>query len=192
MLQMRSAASSMTIMRSGEVLELCDLRLEKKKNDNFTYGNRRAQDRGDIRPSRGAVDTAQCPHAPVTLHSNTCGGRRDALAGHYLCCDGGDKCKYALLHRVGGFITSAELEARPCAGAPPPSAMPVPGRQACLGGGESAEGPPPPHPLSGGDVLAFSGGGGLGLAPFWRPVVGLERVRLPRRTLARGETVLLA
>ena len=58
----------------------------KKKNDNFTKRARRAQGSGDILPAGGARDTAQCPHAPVTLHCNTCGGCRDALPGHYLCC----------------------------------------------------------------------------------------------------------
>ena len=45
---------------------------------------------------------AQCPHAPVTLHCNTCGGCRDALEGHYLCCSGLDKCNNTLLHGAGG------------------------------------------------------------------------------------------
>ena len=64
----------------------------QKKNDNFTKGNRRAQGCVDISPAGRARDPARCPHAPVTLHCNTCGGCRDALPGHYLCCDGGDKC----------------------------------------------------------------------------------------------------
>ena len=62
-----------------------------KKNDNFTIRNRRAQDGQDILPSGGARRSAHCPHAPVTLHCNTCGGCRDARAGHYLCFSGEDK-----------------------------------------------------------------------------------------------------
>ena len=59
-----------------------------EKNDNFTIRNRRAQDTGDILPAGGAGESAQCPHAPVTMHYNTCGRCRDALPGHYLCCSG--------------------------------------------------------------------------------------------------------
>ena len=46
--------------------------------------------------------TAQCPHAPVTLHYRACGRCRDALPGHYLCFSSNDKCNNALLHRTGG------------------------------------------------------------------------------------------
>ena len=60
----------------------------------------------------------------------------------------------------GGFITSAESEARPCAGAPPLSAMPVPGRQACLGGGGVGRGPPPrPTPFRGATCLHLAAAG---------------------------------
>ena len=68
---------------------------------------------------------------------------------------------------MGGFITSAELEARPCAGAPPPSAMPVPGRQACLGGGGVGRGPPPhPTPFRGAVCLHSAAAGALALRRF--------------------------
>jgi hypothetical protein len=71
-----------------------------KKNDNFTIGNRRAQGSGDILPAGGAVDTAQCPHAPVTMHCRACGRCRDALPGHYLCCDGADRRVCRSSHRM--------------------------------------------------------------------------------------------
>jgi hypothetical protein len=79
----------------------------------------RAQGCVDPTNERWGRHTAQCPHAPVTLHCNTCGGCRDALPGHYLCCDGvPDKCNHALLHVAGwGVITPVELEARPGSGA---------------------------------------------------------------------------
>ena len=71
-----------------------------KKDDNFTKRTRRAQGTKGHLPSRRAVATAQCPHAPVTLHCNTCGGCRDALPGHYLCCSEheqlGDKANAAM------------------------------------------------------------------------------------------------
>ena len=58
-------------------------------------------------------------------------------------------------------------------------------RQAGFGGGESAVGPPPPHPLYGGQlVLASSGGCGLG--GFWRSEVGPWLARPRRRKSARG------
>ena len=72
---------------------------------------------------------AQCPHAPVTLHCNTCGGCRDALEGHYLCCSGLDKCNNTLLHGAGGVITPVGPGAHPWSGAPPPSAVPMLGWQ---------------------------------------------------------------
>ena len=67
---------------------------------------------------------------------------------------------------MGGFITSAELEARPCAGAPPPSAMPVPGRQACLGGGSRPRAPPHPTPSRGAMCLRLAAAGALALRRF--------------------------
>ena len=62
-----------------------------KKNDNFTKGNHRAQETWGHLPSGRAVASAQCPHAPVTLHYRACGRCRDALPGHYLCFSGEDK-----------------------------------------------------------------------------------------------------
>ena len=41
---------------------------KRKKNDNFTKGDHRAQETWGHLPSRRAVDSAQCPRAPVTLH----------------------------------------------------------------------------------------------------------------------------
>jgi hypothetical protein len=80
---------------SAVVARVCvDVDFVQLKNDNFTIGTRRAhREPADISP-RGepwSVVPAQCPHAPVTLHCNTCGGCRDALEGHYLCCSGLDK-----------------------------------------------------------------------------------------------------
>ena len=85
----------------GKVCSWC-----AKINDNFTKGNHRAQETWDIRPSGGAGDSAHCPHAPVTLHCNTCGGCRDALPGltiyrnmlHSSETDMG----YRPVHRAGG------------------------------------------------------------------------------------------
>ena len=90
----------------------------KKKNDNFTIGNRRAQETWGHLPSRRAVASARCPHAPVTLHCNTCGGCRDALPGHYLCCDGADirvcrsshRMMYSPARTVGGSSLPSGLE----------------------------------------------------------------------------------
>ena len=95
-----------------------------KKNDNFTIRNRRAQGTGDILPAGGAGVTAQCPHAPVTMHYNTCGRCRDALPGHYLCCSSQDKCNARPSAQDGGVINPVGPEAHPCAGAPPPSTEP--------------------------------------------------------------------
>ena len=75
------------------------------------------------------MDSARCPHAPVTLHYRTCGRCRDALPGHYLCFCSDDKCNNALLHRAGGVINPVGPEAHPWSGAPPPSAEPVLERQ---------------------------------------------------------------
>jgi hypothetical protein len=86
--------------------------------------NHSAQETLDIPPAGGARDSAQCPHAPVTMHYNTCGRCRDALPGHYLCFCSDDKCNNALLHRAGGVINPVGPEAHPCAGAPPPSTEP--------------------------------------------------------------------
>ena len=93
-------------------------RAVQKKNDNFTKGNRRAQGCVDISPAGRARDPARCPHAPVTLHCNTCGGCRDALPGHYLCCDGADRrvCRsshrmmYSPSRTVGGSSLPSGLE----------------------------------------------------------------------------------
>ena len=73
-----------------------------KKNDNFTRRIRRTQGTCGHLPSRRAVATAQCPHAPVTMHYNTCGRCRDALPGHYLCCSSQDKCNARPSAQDGG------------------------------------------------------------------------------------------
>ena len=156
----------------------------QKKNDNFTKGNHRAQETWGHLPSGRAVASAQCPHAPVTLHYRACGRCRDALPGHYLCFSSHDKCNHALLHRAGGVITPAGPGARPGQGRPRPP--PSHARAAStLGGGESAVGPPPPHPLYGGH-FALASSGGCGLGGFWRSGAGPWLARLRQRESVRG------
>ena len=100
-----------------------------KKNDNFTIRTHRAQGVLDISPSGRARKPAQCPHAPVTLHYNTCGGCRGALLGHYLCCSRETNVTHALLHRARGVINPVKFEAHPGSGALPLSTEPVLERQ---------------------------------------------------------------
>ena len=123
----RSPPALTTYARLQPILPTAELqapRAAQKENDNFTKGNHRAQETWGHLPSRRALASAQCPHAPVTLHYRTCGRCRDALPGHYLCFCSDDKCNNALLHRAGGVINPVGPEAHPCAGAPPPSTEP--------------------------------------------------------------------
>ena len=108
-------------------------------------GARKAQGSRDILPAGGAGDPAQCPHTPVTLHCRVCGGCRDALPGHYLCCCRGDKCDNALLHKDEGVITPAGPGARLGQGRPRPP--PNHARAAMHAGGRGVAPPPPPPPL---------------------------------------------
>ena len=74
----------------------------KQKMIILQEGNHRAQGTCGHLPSRRAVATAQCTHAPVTMHYNTCGRCRDALPGRYLCCSSEDKCNARPSAQDGG------------------------------------------------------------------------------------------
>ena len=97
-----SHSESLRSSFEGQIFEVRKISVVEKKNDNFTIGNHRAQETWDIRPSGGAGASAQCPHAPVTMHYNTCGRCRDALPGHYLCCSSQDKCNARPSAQDGG------------------------------------------------------------------------------------------